>query len=246
MFDRSKPKIGCSSSISKRRTHLSSFIVQKSDVRFYLMDNLVKAFWVRCSMSAHSKPNFRHLSSIINRWTCSSSFDVRKNGVRPISMNSSEAKYDIVYLMFSKCNTKTLHFQPQIIHSANIDRQRFLLSFSKSSSKKSLESLNGKLNFASQRNACYFPIVNKFCFSLRIARFALMICFVSHQGVDCECPLVVYLFYSYPFWFNVAPYSLHLLDRFRTFDLLFVFNFNFSPFSFIFHSILEFVWLKDM
>ena len=29
---------------------------------------------------------------------------------------------------------------------------------------------------------------------------------------------------------NVAPYSLHLLDRFRTFDLLFVFNFNFSPF----------------
>ena len=120
-------------------------------------------------------------------------------------------------------------FNPKL--STSVNRQKFLLSFSKSSSKKSLESLNGKLNFASQRNACYFPIVNKFClFSLRIVRFALMICFVSHQGVDCECPLVVYLFYSYPFWFNVAPYSLHLLDRFRTFDLLFVFNFNFSPF----------------
>ena len=99
MFDRSKPKIGCSSSITNRWTCSSSFDVRKSDVRFYSMDNLVKAFWVRCSILVHSKLKFWHLSSIINRWTCSSSFDVRKNGVRPISMNSSEAMYDIVYLM---------------------------------------------------------------------------------------------------------------------------------------------------
>ena len=86
----SKPKIGCSSSFTNRWTCSSSFDVRKSDVRFYSMDNLVKAFWVRCSILVHSKLKFWHLSSIINRWTCSSSFDVRKNGVPPIFMNSSK------------------------------------------------------------------------------------------------------------------------------------------------------------
>ena len=41
MFDRSKPKIGCSSSITIRWTRLSSFDVRKNDVRVSSMSNLV-------------------------------------------------------------------------------------------------------------------------------------------------------------------------------------------------------------
>ena len=40
MFDRSKPKIGSSSSITNRWTRLSSFDVQKNDVRVSSMSNL--------------------------------------------------------------------------------------------------------------------------------------------------------------------------------------------------------------
>ena len=47
MFDRSKPKIGCSSSITKRCSLLSSFAVRKNDVRVSSMNNLnlVKALF---------------------------------------------------------------------------------------------------------------------------------------------------------------------------------------------------------
>ena len=46
--------------------------------------------------------------------------------------------------------------------------------------ERSQESLNaGKFNLFSQRDACYFPIVNTI--RLLLSRFALMICFVSHQ-----------------------------------------------------------------
>ena len=41
MFDRSKPKIGCSSSITNRWTCSSSFDVQKNDVQVSSMSNLV-------------------------------------------------------------------------------------------------------------------------------------------------------------------------------------------------------------
>ena len=47
MFDHSKPKIGCSSSITKRGTCSSPFNVRKNDVRVCSMNNLVnleKAF----------------------------------------------------------------------------------------------------------------------------------------------------------------------------------------------------------
>ena len=91
MFDRLKPKIGCSSSISKRWTHTSPFNVQKNDVRVCSMNNLVKlvkAFWVRCSMFVRSKPKFRCSSSIINRWTRLSLFDVRNNVVWVCSMRN--------------------------------------------------------------------------------------------------------------------------------------------------------------
>ena len=40
MFDRSKPKIGCSSSITKRWTRSSLFDVRKNDVRVCSMSNL--------------------------------------------------------------------------------------------------------------------------------------------------------------------------------------------------------------
>ena len=62
--------------------------------------------------------------------------------------------------------------------------------------ERSQESLNaGKFNLFSQRDACYFPIVNTI--RLLLSRFALMICFVSHQGwilnalwrVVCEATL---------------------------------------------------------
>ena len=78
MSYRSKPKIGCWSSISKRWTRSSLFNVWKNGVRFCSMFNLVKAFWVWCSMSVRLKPKFRCSSLIINRWILSSSFDVRK------------------------------------------------------------------------------------------------------------------------------------------------------------------------
>ena len=81
MFDRSKPKIGCSSLITIRWTCSGSFDVRKNDVPVCLMSNLVNIsialldsmYDVRCS-----KPKIGCLSSIINRWTCSGSFDVRK------------------------------------------------------------------------------------------------------------------------------------------------------------------------
>ena len=56
----------------------SPFNVWKSDVWVCLMNNLVKAVWVRCLMSVCSKPKFRCSSSFIIRWTYSSSFEVRK------------------------------------------------------------------------------------------------------------------------------------------------------------------------
>ena len=81
MFDPSKPKIGCLSSISKRWTRSSPFDVRKNDVRVCSMNNLVnlvKGFWVWCLMSVCSKPKFRCSSLIINRWTCSSLLNVQK------------------------------------------------------------------------------------------------------------------------------------------------------------------------
>ena len=55
--------------------------VRKNDVWFCLINKLVdilKTFWVWCSMSVRSKPKFRWLSSITNKWKFSSLFDVNK------------------------------------------------------------------------------------------------------------------------------------------------------------------------
>ena len=86
MFDRSKPKIECSRSITKRWTHSSLFDVRKNDGRVSSMNNLinqVKAFKVWYSISIRNKPKFRCSSSIINRWTCSSFFNVQKMMFNP-------------------------------------------------------------------------------------------------------------------------------------------------------------------
>ena len=75
------PKIGCSSSITKRWTRSRQFNVRKNDVLVCSMINsliLVKAFYIWCLTSVRWKPKFRCLISIINRWTHSSMFDVRK------------------------------------------------------------------------------------------------------------------------------------------------------------------------
>ena len=81
MFDRSKPKIGCSSSITIRWTCSSSFDVRKNDVRdcsISSLVNLVKALLGLIFDFRLFEAKIRCLSSIIKRWTCSSSFDVRK------------------------------------------------------------------------------------------------------------------------------------------------------------------------
>ena len=79
MFDRSKAKIGCSSSISNKWTRSSSFDVRKNDVRVSSMSNLVNLVKALLgSMFVRSKPKIGCSSSITNRWTRSSSFDVRK------------------------------------------------------------------------------------------------------------------------------------------------------------------------
>ena len=78
MFDRSKPKIGSSSSITNRWTRLSSFDVQKNDVWVSSTSNLVNLVKALLgSIFVRSKPNIGCLSSITNRWTCSSLFNVR-------------------------------------------------------------------------------------------------------------------------------------------------------------------------
>ena len=80
-FNYLKPKVGCWSLITKRWTSLSLLDVRKNNVWVYSKNdlvNLVKAFWIWCSMSVRSKPKFRWSSSIIIRWTCSSLIDVRK------------------------------------------------------------------------------------------------------------------------------------------------------------------------
>ena len=66
IFDRLKPKIGCSNSISKRWTRSSTFNVRKNDVRVCLMNNLikVKAFWFRCSFVRGQNSGVRVRSSI--------------------------------------------------------------------------------------------------------------------------------------------------------------------------------------
>ena len=65
MFDRSKPKIWCSSSITNRRTRLSLF-----DVRFSSTSNLSskssESSQILCSMFVCSKPKIGCSSSITN------------------------------------------------------------------------------------------------------------------------------------------------------------------------------------
>ena len=79
MFDRSKPKIGCLSSITNRWTRSCSLDVRKSDIRVSSMSNLVNI--VKALLGSKfdcSKPKIGCSSSITNKWTHSSSFDVRK------------------------------------------------------------------------------------------------------------------------------------------------------------------------
>ena len=81
MFDRSKPKIGCSSSITKRWTRSCSIDVRKTDVRVCSLSNLVKLVKAPLSsMFDHSKPKVWCSSSMTSGWTCS------KNDVRVRSM----------------------------------------------------------------------------------------------------------------------------------------------------------------
>ena len=79
MFDSSKPKIGCLSSITNRWTRSRLCNVQKDDVRVNLksnLENLVKA--LLGSMFVRSKPKIGGSSLIANRWKRWSSFNVRK------------------------------------------------------------------------------------------------------------------------------------------------------------------------
>ena len=102
MFDRSKPKIGCLSSITRRWTHSSPFDVQKNDVRVCSMKRLLG------TMSVHSKPKFRCSSLIINRWTRPILFNVwkmvfqfvpcSKNGVQPITTYSKTSVSSHIFL----------------------------------------------------------------------------------------------------------------------------------------------------
>ena len=62
-------KYGFRVQLSKRWTRWRSFNVKKNHVRVCPMNDLLKAFWVRCWMSVCSKPKFMSSSSIINRWT---------------------------------------------------------------------------------------------------------------------------------------------------------------------------------
>ena len=56
----------------------SIFNGRKNDVWVCSMNNLVKAFWVRCLMFVLLRQKFKCSSSIINRWTRSSLFNVQK------------------------------------------------------------------------------------------------------------------------------------------------------------------------
>ena len=79
MFDSLKPKIGCSSSITNRWTHLSLFNVRKNDVRVSSMSDLVHLVRILlCLILVCLKTKIGCLGSITNRWTCTSSFEVRK------------------------------------------------------------------------------------------------------------------------------------------------------------------------
>ena len=79
MFDRSKSKIGCSSSITKRLTRSSLFDVRKNDVWVCSISNLVNLVKaLLCSMFDRLKPRIGCSSSITNRWTHSCSFNVWK------------------------------------------------------------------------------------------------------------------------------------------------------------------------
>ena len=84
-----KPKIRCSSSITKRWSRLSSSDVWKNDVRVSSMSNLVNIEKVPLSlMFVHSKPKIGCSSSITDRWTSSSLLDVWKNDVRVSSKSN--------------------------------------------------------------------------------------------------------------------------------------------------------------
>ena len=95
IFECLKPKIGCSSLITKRWTRLSPFDVWKSDVQVWSMNNsvnLVNAFSVQCPFVWIQNSGVRVRSSIgehvrvrvmFEKW-CSSLFDVWWNGVQPI------------------------------------------------------------------------------------------------------------------------------------------------------------------
>ena len=86
MFDHSKTKIGCSSSIANRWTRLSSFNVWKNDVWVSLMSNfvnLVKALLVSMFVGSQKLGflvqsligEYVRVCSMFEKW-CSSSFDV--------------------------------------------------------------------------------------------------------------------------------------------------------------------------
>ena len=94
MFNRSKPKIWCSSAITNRWTHLSSFDVPKKDVWVSSMSNLVNLVNLVEAlihlMFVHSKSKLGFSSSTTNRWTHLSSFDVQKDEIRVSSTSDLE------------------------------------------------------------------------------------------------------------------------------------------------------------
>ena len=119
MLDHSKPKIGCSSSITKRLTRSNLFDVWKNDVQVSLMNNLlnlVKAFYVWCSMSVHSKQKFRCSSSITKRLTRSNLFDVWKNDVQVSLMNYLS---NLVKAFYVWCSM-SVHSKPKFRCSSSI------------------------------------------------------------------------------------------------------------------------------
>ena len=102
MFDRSKPKIGCSSSITIRWTRSSSFDVRKNDVRVSSMSNLVNI--VRALL--RSKFDVRSFEAKNREW-------VKKNGTENFKI------WKIIEISFSVINIALVSSQEVSWTSAN-------------------------------------------------------------------------------------------------------------------------------
>ena len=125
ILDRSKPKIGCSSLITKRWTRSSSFNVRKNEsVRWFdgrcpLVQSQNSGVRVRSSIYEHV-----WVRSMFEKWG-SSFFDVRLNGVWPIT------RLDIVLLTKSYLKNPSLEVGKNILLVKNNLFQALTCTFRK-------------------------------------------------------------------------------------------------------------------